>query len=218
MQSGYISKKSLVDMDCRYIDLPNYQHDPADPICLILHGDLKDALAVEEPQVKDEVVEDLGDDGTDRSMSCDEDEEKDEEKDGENIPQKASTSLINERYSIPQHFPSQHHPPQDENQVPASTNGIPFHAPMSLTDWETEQKLAALGVTGAPKPTRMPARPWQSAEPFRQPRHPPPPPEPLPIREENHQLSPVWHQGSSTRHERYVSGSLKPSFLSNALI
>ena len=158
---------------------------------------------MQEPQVEEVeniAVEDPDDDGTDRSMSCDEEEEKHEVV----LSHRVSKSPPNMKNSMPEQSLS-HHVPRKDHHSPPSTSGVPFQATMSQTDWETEQKLAALGVTGAPKPNRMPARPWQSAEPFRQLRHPPPPPEPLPIREDTRQLSPVWHQGSSARHERYVS-------------
>ena len=197
-----------MDMDCKFIDLPQYQRDPEDPVYLILHGDIRDALVTEEPEAEENAVEEVGDDGTDRSMSCDEDEERFEE----DVLHTAAPNPSHSTNDISP-WPAKRHPQECRSQrpyqleVPANKTryGQP-HVTNHQTDWETEQKLAALGVTGAPKPNRMSARPWQSAEAFRQPRHPPapPPPEPLPVREELTQLSPVWHQNDSRRHERYV--------------
>ena len=206
VQSVYISKKTLADMDCKFIHLPHYQRDLEDPVSLILHGDIKDALVTEEPEAEEDIINEVGDDGTDRSMSCDEDEERQEE-DISHVAESNPSHFTNGDPQWPAgRFSQENHQPRPNRfDTPANRahHKTPYVPPFQ-TDWETEQKLAALGVTGTPKPNRMPARPWQSAEAFRQPRHPPapPPPEPLPAQEEIRQLSPQWHQGDSRRQER----------------
>ena len=201
-----------MDMDCKFIHLPLYQRDLEDPVYLILHGDIRDVLVTEEPEVEEDAVEGVGDDGTDRSMSCDEDEERYEE----DVPRETGSIHSHYTNSVPP-WPAKRHSQEYRHERPNRLDLLAkktyYDEPNVLsnqTDWETEKKLAALGVTGAPKPNRMPARPWQSAEAFRQPRHhppAPPPPEPLAVREEVPQLSPMWDQGDSRRHERYVSCS-----------